>query len=71
MNKVKKKVSEEIFLMAVLTLSAIVVWIYLSVFGVLNKPLEKPILTPEETKVINPQLDKEVFDELEKRNYQN
>ncbi len=55
--------------MAVLTLLVAVVWMYLSVFKVLNKSEEKPVLTPQETRVINPQLDEEVFDELEKRNY--
>ena len=69
MNKVKKGLNKQIFLMAVLALLVAVVWIYLSVFKVLNKPEEKPILTSQETKVINPQLDEEVFDELEKRNY--
>lgn len=57
------------FLMAVLALLVAVIWIYLSVFKVLNKPEEEPVLTPQEARVINPQLDKEVFDELEKRNY--
>lgn len=69
MNKVKKGLNEEMFLMAVLALLVAVVWIYLGVFKVLNKPEEKPVLTPQETRVINPQLDEEVFDELEKRNY--
>ncbi len=69
MNKVNKKLNEEVLLMAVLALLAAVVWIYLGVFKVLNKPEEKPVLTPQETRVINPQLDEEVFDELEKRNY--
>ncbi len=69
MNKVKKGSNKEIFLMAVLTLLVAVVWMYLSVFKVLNKSEEKPVLTPQETRVINPQLDEEVFDELEKRNY--
>ncbi|PIV02026.1 hypothetical protein COS55_00370 [Candidatus Shapirobacteria bacterium CG03_land_8_20_14_0_80_40_19] len=69
MNKVKKRLSKEIFLMAVLALSIAIVLIYLGVFKVLNKPGEKPVLTPQETRIINPQLDEEVFDELEKRNY--
>jgi len=55
--------------MAVLALSIAIVLIYLGVFKVLNKPGEKPVLTPQETRIINPQLDEEVFDELEKRNY--
>lgn len=57
------------FLMAVLALLVAVIWIYLSVFKVLNKPEEEPVLTPQEARVIIPQLDEEVFDELEKRNY--
>lgn len=69
MNKVKKRLNKEIFLMAILALLAAVVWIYLGVFKVFNKPEEKPVLTPQETKIINPQLDEEVFDELEKRNF--
>lgn len=69
MNKTKIRISEDIFLMAVLALLTVVVWIYLSIFKVWNKPPEKPILTPQETKVINPQFDEEVFDELGKKHF--
>lgn len=55
--------------MAILALLVAVVWIYLGVFKVLKRLEEKPVLTPQETKIINPQLDEEVFDELEKRNF--
>jgi hypothetical protein len=69
MSKLRKNLNKQMFLMAVLGLLIAVVWIYLSVFDVLNKKEEEPVLTPQETSVINPQLDEEVFDELEKRNY--
>jgi len=69
MSKLRRNLNKQMFLMAVLGLLIAVVWIYLSVFDVLNKKEEEPVLTPQETKVINPQLDEEVFDELEKRNY--
>ncbi len=65
----KKKLNRQIFLMAVLGLVVAVVWIYLSVFKIVNKPDDKPILSPQETKVVIPKLDQEVFDELEKRNF--
>lgn len=61
------KLSHEILIIAVLTLTVCLVWVYLSVYKVFNKPDKRPILTPQEIKVINPKLDENVFEELEKR----
>ena len=62
-----KKLSQEILVIAILTLTIVLVWIYLSLYTVLGKPNEKPLLTPSEIKVINPEFDESVFNELEKR----
>lgn len=63
----KKGTSREVLIIAVLALTVILVWIYLSVYKVLKKPSEKPLLTPQETKIINPHFEENVFEELEKR----
>ena len=65
----KKRINEQILLMAILGLTIVIVWIYTSVFKIIDQPENKPVLTPQETKIINPQLDQEVFNELEKRSY--
>ena len=62
----KKKLSQEILLIAILTLTVTLLWIYLSVHGALKKS-EKTILTPQETQLLVPKLDTEVFEELKKR----
>ncbi|MCL5091075.1 MAG: hypothetical protein M1514_03640 [Patescibacteria group bacterium] len=64
----KRNYSEAIFVIATLTLTITVLWVYLSVFRALNKT-EKPILSAKETKVLNPVLDKKVFEELKMRKY--
>ncbi len=62
----KRNISQEILIIAVLTLTVASLWIYLSVHRALNKP-ERPVLTPQETKILNPSLDESIFDELKKR----
>ena len=65
----KKRLNQQILLMAILGLVVAVVWLYISVFNIIDQPGEKPVLSSQETKIINPHLDQEVFDELEKRNF--
>ena len=67
MKKNKKTINREILLIAILTLTIALVWVYISVYKTLNKPAEKPLLTPQETKIINPAFEKNVFEELETR----
>lgn len=62
----KHKITQEVLLIAVLTLTITFLWLFLSV----NKALkisEKTLLTPEETRQLVPKLDSGVFDELKKR----
>lgn len=49
---------------AVLVLTIAVLWVYLSVFKTLKSESEKPILTPQEIRTIDPTLDETVFEEL-------
>lgn len=69
-NKMKKRknISQEIFLIAVLLLTIAIVWIYLSVYKIIDKPSDTPLLTPQEIKIINLDFEEEIFEELEKRN---
>lgn len=64
--KIKKNFSQQILIMAVFTMTAVSLWLYLSVRTALVKS-EKPVLTPQETKVLNPTLDESIFEELKKR----
>jgi len=66
--KKRKNFNQEIFVMAVLTLTVACLWVYLNVQKTLKKPSEKPIVTQEEVATFNPKLDESVFDELRKRN---
>ncbi len=63
----KKNTSQVFLFLATLTLTVAVLWIYLSVHRALIKT-DKPILTPQEIKVLSPILDESVFEELKKRN---
>lgn len=63
----KKRFSQEILIIAVLTLAITSLWIYLSIYKTLKGKGEKPILTPQETRLLDPKLDTSVFDELKKR----
>ena len=63
----KQKHFQEILLISILSLTAILVWVYLSVFKILNKPSPNPVVTPQEIKIINPNFDEDVFKELEKK----
>lgn len=57
----------EILVIAVLVLTVVVLWVYLSVFKILKGQEEKPILAPKETRTFNPVLDETVFEELKNR----
>ena len=58
---------QEILVIAVLVLTVVVLWVYLSVFKTLKGQEEKPILTPKETRTFNPVFDETVFEELKNR----
>ncbi|HUW24510.1 MAG TPA: hypothetical protein VMW04_02670 [Patescibacteria group bacterium] len=62
----KKNYSQEIFIISILTLTITVLWVYLGIHFALQKS-EKPALTPQETRILNPQLDESVFEELKAR----
>jgi uncharacterized heparinase superfamily protein len=64
----KRKYNEVILYLAVMSLVVTFLWIYLSVYRAANKP-EKAILSPQETRVLDPKLDQEVFQELLKRKF--
>lgn len=66
MMNLKKDHSQVVLIMSILTLTITLLWVYLSVFKAL-KNSEKPILKPNETRIIVPKLDSEVFIELKKR----
>lgn len=63
-----KKHSEIILYLAVMSLVVTFLWIYLSVYRAANKQ-EKTILSPQETRTLDPKLDQEVFQELLKRKF--
>lgn len=63
----KRQSSEFIISLAVLSLTVVLLWIYLSIFQTLKKPPEKPLLTPQETGLFDPKLDQSVFEGLKKR----
>ncbi len=62
----KKDYSQQIFIISILTLTIAVLWVYLGIHRTLKKS-ESPILTPQETRVLNPQLDESVFEQLKER----
>lgn len=62
----KRNISQEIFIIAVFTLTIASLWIYLSINRVLDKE-DQPVLSPQQTKILNPTLDEDVFEELQKR----
>lgn len=66
MNKNKKSISQEIFVIAILMFTATILWAYLSVYRAFKKS-EKPLLTAKETQLLSPKLDALVFEELKKR----
>ncbi len=63
----KKNRSQAILIMSVFTLTIASLWVYLSIHQALGKT-EKPVLNPQQTKVLSPILDETVFEELKKRN---
>ncbi len=62
----KKSYSQEILIIAILTLTITVLWLYLSLYRTMKKS-PKPILTPQETKVLDPKLDDKLLKELKDR----
>jgi len=62
----KRNISQEILIIAVFTLTIASLWIYLSINRVLDKE-DQPVLNPQQTKILNPTLDEDVFEELKKR----
>lgn len=62
----KRNLSQEILIIAVLALTATLIWLYLGVHQALKKS-EKPILSPKQTQTLSPKLDTSVFEELVKR----
>lgn len=62
----KRNISQEIFIIAVFTLTIATLWIYLSINRALDRE-DQPVLSPQQTKVLNPTLDEDVFEELKKR----
>lgn len=63
----KKHFSQEILIIATLTLAITSLWIYLGIYKTLRGKNDKPILTPQEIKLLDPKLDTSVFEELKKR----
>ncbi len=62
----KDKHSQEILIIAALTLTITLLWAYLSVHRALKKSVT-PVLTPSETKVLDPKLDDKLLKELKER----
>lgn len=62
----KRNNSQALFIIAVFTLTIVSLWIYLSINKVLREE-DQPALNPQQTKVLNPTLDEDVFQELQKR----
>lgn len=62
----KRNSSQEIFIIAVFTLTIVSLWVYFSINKALRKE-DQPVLSPQQTKVLNPTLDEDVFQELQKR----
>jgi hypothetical protein len=65
--KIKINNRPEIVIIAILILTISILWAYLNIFKTLRGESEKPILTPQETRKINPSFDQEVFELLKKR----
>lgn len=59
----KKNYSQEILIMVILLFTLALLWVYISVRKTLVKS-EKPILTPQEIKVLDPKLDEELLNQL-------
>ena len=64
----KKNYKQVVLYIAVLSLTVTFLWTYLSVYRAVKKP-EKTILSPQETRVLDPKLDYEVLEELQKRKF--
>lgn len=62
----KKNFGQEILYLSVFTLTLVTLWVYLSIHQALIKS-EKPILTPQQTKILIPRFDGNVFEGLKKR----
>lgn len=62
----KRNFSQAVMIIAVLVLTITLLWLYLSVYRVYKKT-EGPALSPTEMKVLDPNLDTKVLEELKKR----
>lgn len=61
--KINSKISQSIFMMAILTLTIAVLWAFLGVSDALNKT-EKPVVSQKEINPIKAGFDKSVLDQL-------
>jgi len=64
----KKNFSQPILFLSVFSLTVVMLWVYLSIQRALTKS-EKPILTPQQTKILTPKFDQSVLEELKKRKF--
>jgi len=62
----KKNYSQDVLLLAILSLTVTFLWVYLSIYRVLGKS-EKPVLTSKQNQPLEPKLDESIFEELKKR----
>lgn len=63
----KRSYSQEILIIAILTLTVALLWVYLSVYSTLKKDSAKPILSPKETRILIPKLETDIFENLKNR----
>lgn len=63
----KRSYSQEILIIAILTLTVALLWVYLSVYSTLKKESTKPILSPKETRILIPKLETDIFENLKNR----
>lgn len=61
-----KKKYTQILLIAILALTIALLYIYLSVFRALQKT-PKPTLNPQEIRILDPNLDEKLLEELQQR----
>jgi len=62
----KKDHSQEILLIAVLAITVAFLYIFISIHKALQKT-SKPVLTPQETRILDPKLDENFLKELQER----
>lgn len=64
----KKTFSQEILVIAILILTATVLWIYLSIYGIYHKKDPAPV-NQSQIRVLDPNLDTKVLEDLNNRKY--